>query len=121
MQLVARQELRPELLLKRLDHVIPLPRPLEVWRVHLLAALALGVVLQRRLPASDVPHEPLDHRLGDILDSVYVRGRHVELEECRSRVVREVRTLVAERSPDLVNAVKPADDELLQVQLRCDP
>ena len=116
---VARGELDAQLLLQGLDHVVPLPRPLEIERVF-LPVLALRLVLERCLPAGQRLDHALDQGLRDVHHVVHVRVRHVELADRELGVVREVDALVAEHAPDLVHAVEPADDELLEVQLRRD-
>jgi hypothetical protein len=70
-------------------------------------------VRRRRHGRGDVA----DHRLDQVHHVVVVGERLVELEHRELRVVRPVDALVAEVLADLVDALEPADDQPLQVQL----
>ena len=63
----------------------------------------------------------LDHLFDEIHHVVVVRKGLVGLEQREFRVVPRINALVAEHATDLEDALQPADDEPLQVQLKRDP
>ena len=85
------------------------------------AAEVVGRALVGHLPApEDGVGEPLHHALDQVHQVPEVRVGLVELEHRELGVVPRGQPLVAEVAVDLVDALEPADDEPLQVKLRCD-
>lgn len=117
MKRLTRRELNPCLLLERLNHVIPLPWRFEVHN-EFFAVLALGVVLHDRASAVEVLDHTLEKILCDFHEVIHVCVGHVELAKSELRVMGQINAFVPEDTPNLVDAVKPTDGELLQVQLR---
>lgn len=115
-KLVARRELHTQLLLQRLNHVIPLPRPLKLQQI-LLPTLPLRMICQRRLAVRQVLHHTLDQTLRQIHDIVHIRIRHIELADREFRVMRHVDTLIPKDTTDFVYTVQSTDDELLEIEL----
>ncbi len=60
------------------------------------------------------------HALGDLHDLLVVGIGHVELELGEFRVVLEGNAFIAEVASDLVDALQPADEQALEVQLEGD-
>ncbi|KAG1837166.1 hypothetical protein DFJ58DRAFT_734519 [Suillus subalutaceus] len=93
------------LLLDRLDHVIPLPRCLEVQH-ELLVVLTLGV-LHNCAAAIQV----LGHTLGVLhnratpVQVIHVRTGHVKLPESELRVMCQINAFILEDTSNLVHAV----------------
>lgn len=117
MQLVTSRERDSELFLERLDHVVPVPRPLEVKLVDLRAVLPFRMELQRRLAAREVLDHAFHQALREIHDIIHVRIGHVELADRELGIMRQVDPFVPEDTANLVNAVQAPYDELLEVQL----
>ena len=101
----ARQDVDAGLLLDRVAERDPLPRAREVDR---------AVV-------ADLVRDVLDQLLEPVRDVVVVRVRLVPLDHRELGVVLVRHALVAEVLADLVDALEPADDQPLQVQLVGDP
>lgn len=116
MKLVTRGELHTQLLLQRLNHVIPLPRPLKLQQI-LLPTLPLRMIRQRRLAVRQVLHHTLDQTLRQVHDIVHIRIRHIELADRELWVMRHIDTLIPKDTADFVYTVQSTDDELLQIEL----
>lgn len=119
MKLIPRRELNPQLLFQRLNHIIPLPRPLELQLI-LLPTLPLRMIRQRRLPTRQILHHPLDQTLRQIHHIIHIRIRHVKLADSKLGVMRHIDAFIPEDTTDLVHTVQTAYDELLEVEFRRD-
>ena len=120
MQRLPRGKVDSQLLLQSPDHIIPLPRPLKL-QLHrlgpLLALIPIWMIHDFRLPTRQILHQPLHHRLRDIHQILHIRIRHVKFTNRKLGVMRQIDPFVPKHAPNLVDAVQPTDDELLQVQL----
>ena len=58
-----------------------------------------------------------EHVFREVHHAVVVGVRLIELHERKLRIVARVDTLIAEHSADLVDALQPADDQSLEVEL----
>eukprot|EP00982_Pelagococcus_subviridis_P009402 30920-Pelagococcus_subviridis.AAC.19 len=112
------RNLNVQRLLQVRHHAEPLERRREV-DLHRGLVRAVRVIHHLVRPLQS-QHHPGHEVLGHLHEVFVIRVRHVKLARRELRVVRHVDALVPELSPDLVHAVHPADDELLQEQLRGD-
>jgi len=117
MKLVAGGELDIELLLEGGDHVVTLPRTLEVEFENLgVGPLALGVEKNLGAATGKVLDQTLDHALGDVHQVLHISVGHIEFANCEFRVVGKINALVTEHASDFVDAVKSTNDEFLEVK-----
>ena len=115
LELTPKRELDVELLLKRLNHVKPLPWSLKAQQLG-LTILSIGVI-RNRLPTSELDDKVGDHLLRHLHEVVHIRIGHVKLARGKLGVVRHVDRLIAEDTANFIYSVQPAHYELLQVEL----
>ena len=68
----------------------------------------------------EVLDEAFDHHLCDFHQVFHIRIGHVKLANGKLGIVGHIDTLVPEHTTNFVHAIKSADDQLLEVQLRRD-
>lgn len=109
-----------QLLLQLANHIVPLPRRLEINRV-LLLPFTLSLRVESQLGGSvKVLNQTRNHALSHVHEIVHVGVSHVEFTNGEFGIMSHVDLLVSEHSTNLKHSVETADDKFLEVQLGSD-